>query len=422
MTSRDDLPNSTHTVVIGAGHAGLLMSRLLRQAGREHVVLERRSTLGGGWQDRWDAFQLVTPNFLTDLPGYPYDAGDPDGFMTRDEIAARTARYAEVIDAPVVLGTEVRRVGLDEDGPGAARFTVETSGGAIHAVDVVGATGAFHTPRIPENGLAASITQIHAHHYRNPDPLPPGGVLVVGTGQTGVQLAEELSEAGRPVTLSVGHCGRVPRRYRDCDFFWWLRQVVLHGEALGTALPTVEQLADPRLRFACNPHLSGHGGGHDTDLRRFAASGMRLVGRFDGADATRVRFRADLAANLAFADATFDQRFRPLFEAYATAAGLDVPADDREPFSFQPPEVTELDLADEGISTVVWTTGYAPDYGWLDVPVERQFDVPVHHRGVTDVPGLTFIGMLWQRDNASANLAGVARDAEYLASRWEVAV
>jgi putative flavoprotein involved in K+ transport len=416
------LPTSTHTVVIGAGHAGLIMSRLLTHAGREHVVLERRSTLGGGWQDRWDAFQLVTPNFLTDLPDHPYADGDPDGFMTRDEIVARTARYADVIDAPVVLDAEVRRVTLDEQRADAHRFRVETSAGRIGAVEIVGATGAFHVPRIPETGLGPSIAQVHAHDYRDPDSLSPGGVLVVGTGQTGVQLAEELFEAGRQVTLSVGHCGRVPRRYRDRDYFWWVRQLVLHGDALGTPLPTVEQFPDPRMRFACNPHLSGHGGGHDTDLRRFAADGMRLVGRFDDADGTTADFRADLEENLAFADATFDQRFRPLFDSYVAAAGLDVPPDDREPFAFRVPEVTELDLAAEGISTVLWTTGYAPDYRWLDVPVERQFGVPVHHRGVTDVPGLSFIGMLWQRDNASANLAGVARDAEYLASRWEVAV
>jgi putative flavoprotein involved in K+ transport len=411
-----DVPASIHTVVVGAGHAGLLMSRLLRHAGREHVVLERRATLGGGWQDRWDAFQLVTPNFLTDLPDHPYDADDPDGFMTRDEIVGRTARYADVIDAPVVLQTAVRRVTQDR-GPRQS-FTVATSRGSIQARAVIGATGAFHRPRIPETGLDRSITQVHADQYRNPDALPPGGVLVVGTGQTGVQLAEELREAGRAVTLSVGHCGRVPRRYRDRDYFWWIRQLVHHGETLGTRLPTVDQLADPRLRFACNPHLSGHDGGHDTNLRRFAAEGMRLVGRFDAGEGSTVRFRPDLEENLSFADALFDQRFRPLFDAYATAAGLEMPPDDREPFAFRVPEVDELDLGKEGISTVLWTTGYAPDYDWLDVPVERQFGVPEHRRGVTQVPGLTFIGLLWQLDNASANLAGVARDAEYLASRW----
>jgi putative flavoprotein involved in K+ transport len=417
-----ELPTSIDSVVIGAGHAGLLISRLLRQAGREHVVLERRRTLGGGWQDRWDAFQLVTPNFLTNLPDDPYDGGDPDGFMPRDEIVARIAAYAGVIDAPVSLETDVVRVSLADGAPAHGRFEVETSKGTIQAHSVVGATGAFHRPRIPATGLSADIHQLHAHHYRSPDALPPGGVLIVGTGQTGVQLAEELFAAGRSVWLSVGRCGRVPRRYRDRDMFWWFRRLALEGDAVGIGLPTVEQLPDPRMRFACNPHLSGHGGGHDTNLRRFAADGMRLVGRFEGANGTIATFRPDLAESLRYADSFFDLRFRDLFEAFAMATGLGLPADDRVPFDFDVPEVTRLDLGAEGISTVLWTTGYAPDYDWLDVPIDRDAGLPVHQRGITAVPGLSFIGMLWQRDNASANLSGVARDADYLASRWEARV
>jgi putative flavoprotein involved in K+ transport len=410
------LPGSVQSVVVGAGHAGLIVSRLLRQAGREHVVLDRRATLGGGWQDRWDAFQLVTPNFLTELPGFPYDGGDPDGFMTRDEIAGRVAAYARVIDAPIALDTEVRRVSLAQDG--GQRFLVETSDGTIRADAVVGATGAFHKPRFPATGFGIGITQLHAHEYRNPSALPPGGVLLVGTGQTGVQLAEELFAAGRAVTISVGRCGRVPRRYRDRDMFWWFRKLALEGDALGVHLPTVEELADPRMRFACNPHLSGHGGGHETNLRRFAADGMRLVGRFEAAEGTIATFRPDLDESLRFADAFFDLRFRELFDAYAAATGLRLPADDRVAFHYPVPEITRLDLAAEGISTVLWATGYAPDYDWLDVPMERDAGLPVHRRGITAVPDLSFIGMLWQRDNASANLSGVARDAEYLAERW----
>jgi putative flavoprotein involved in K+ transport len=421
LRSVSQLPDSIHTVVIGAGQAGLIMSRLLRETGREHIVLDRRSTLGGGWQDRWDAFRLVSPNFVTALPDYPYDGTEPDAFMTRDEIAARVARYAEVIDAPVALDTGVDRVA--EDGSGSARFRVETSRGTIRARDVVVATGAFHTPRIPSTAaFGPRIQQVHAHHYRNADALPPGGVLVVGTGQTGVQLAEELHDAGRAVTLSVGHCGRAARRYRGHDWFWWVIELVRNGPALGVELPTVDRLPDPRQRFACNPHMSGHRGGHDTNLRRFAADGIRLVGRFVGAEGERAHFADDLETNLRFADGFFDERIRPLFERYAEHAALDLPPDDRVPFDHTVPEVTELDLAAEGISTVLWTTGYAPDYDWLDVPVEREFGVPKHVRGVTDVPGLTLIGMLFQLDNGSANLTGVARDAEYLASRWEARV
>jgi putative flavoprotein involved in K+ transport len=412
-----NLPRRTETVIVGAGQAGLTMSWWLQQAGVEHVLVERRETLGGGWQDRWDAFRLVSPNFASALPGHPYEGSDPDGFMTRDEIAARVAAYATVVDAPVVLATEVTRAA--EQASVAGRFIVETSRGDIRARDVVAATGAFHTPKIPPTAaFGPRIHQVHAHHYRNPEALPPGGVLVVGTGQTGVQLAEELHEAGRAVSLSVGHCGRAARRYRDRDWFWWVIELVRNGPAVGAELPTAENLPDPRQRFACNPHMSGHRGGHDTNLRRFAANGIRLVGRFREAVGERARFADDLEANLRFADGFFDERIRPLFEKYAERAGLDLPPDDREQFDHTVPEVTELDLAAEGISTVVWTTGYAPDYGWLEMPILDEFGVPRHVRGVSEVPGLTFLGMLFQLDNGSANLTGVARDAEYLASRW----
>lgn len=411
-----DLPTSTHTVVIGAGQAGLIMSHHLRQAGREHVVLDRRDQLGGGWRDRWDAFQLVSPNFVTDLPDFPYE-GDRDGFMTRDEIAGRVAAYADAIEAPVALSTTVTRLAFDPAGPG--RFLVESNRGAVRAENVVVATGAFHAPRIPPTAFDPAIRQLHAHDYRNDAQLPPGGVLLVGSGQTGVQLAEELHEAGRAVTLSVGHCGRVPRRYRDRDIFWWLRSLVVDGPRVGAELPDVDELPDPRARFACNPHLSGHGGGHDTNLRRFAAQGIRLVGRFEGAQGHRARFAADLSANLAFADVFFDERFRGLIETFIERAGLDLPPDDRVPFELEVPEVTELDLRAEGISTVLWTTGYAPDYGWLDLPVLNELGVPRQVRGISEVPGLTFIGLLWQRNQASANFVGVAADADYLASQWD---
>ncbi len=411
-----DLPTSTHTVVVGAGQAGLIMSHHLRDAGREHLVLDRRDELGGGWRDRWDAFQLVSPNFVTDLPGFPYAGSDPDGYMTRDEIAGRVAAYGTAIEAPVALGTSVTKLAFDPSSP--SRFLVETNRGAVRAEEVVVATGAFHTPRIPPTAFDPAIHQLHAHDYRNERQLPPGGVLLVGSGQTGVQLAEELRAAGRAVTLSVGHCGRVPRRYRNRDIFWWLRSLVLDGPRVGVELPSVEKLPDPRAKFACNPHLSGHGGGHDTNLRRFAAEGMRLVGRFGSADAHRARFAADLSANLAFADTFFDERFRDLIESFIEHAGLDLPPDDRIPFELEVPEVTELDLRAEGISTVLWTTGYAPDYGWLDLPVLDDFGVPRHSRGVSQVPGLTFLGLLWQHNQASANFVGVATDAECLASQW----
>jgi putative flavoprotein involved in K+ transport len=394
------------------------MSWHLQQAGRPHVVLDRRETLGGGWQDRWDAFCLVTPNWITALPGYPYDGPDPDGFMDRDSLVRRIRGYAEAIAAPVHLATEV--LALEANAGSGRRFRLTTSRGPIDADEVIVAAGAFQTPKIPAvgAGFPSRATQVHSHEYRNEAQLPPGGVLVIGSGQTGVQLAEELNEAGREVVLSVGQCGRVPRRYRGRDCFWWLRHVAVRGGEFGATLPTIGQLPDPRLKFAGNPHLSGHGGGHDTNLRQMAADGIRLVGRFTGAAGERATFAPDLSTNLRFADTFFDVRFRPIIETFIERAGIDAADDDRTWPAYEPPDVTELDLARAGISTVLWTTGYAADYGWLRFPILDEHGLPRQDRGVSEVPGLTFIGLLWQHTIASANLVGMDLDAAYLASRW----
>src|SRR6266542_1242787 len=214
------LPSKVDTAVIGAGHTGLIMSWFLGQGGRDHIVLERRSTLGGGWQDRWDEFCLVSPNWCASFPGDPYLGNDPDGFMPRDQIVARVAGYAAAIDAPVALETGLERLRPMATGG----FRLDTNQGSIEATNVVVAVGSFHAPRLPEisAALPKRLTQLHSHNYRNERSLPPGAVLVVGSGQSGVQIAEELHDAGRVVYLSVGSAGRVPRRYRGRDFFYWL--------------------------------------------------------------------------------------------------------------------------------------------------------------------------------------------------------
>jgi putative flavoprotein involved in K+ transport len=399
-------------LVVGAGHAGLAMSGFLRDAGREHLVVERREVLGGGWQDRWDGFTLVTPNWTASLPGWRYDGADPDGFMGRDEIAARVARYADVVDAPVALSTELRRL-IPLAGGG---FLAQTSRGDISARQVVVATGSYHTPRIPAPAqrISGRVTQLHSHDYRNPAALPDGGVLVVGSGQTGLQLAEELFEAGRRVFISVGSAGRVPRRYRGRDFFSWIVDLTRHGAAHGVALPTAAQLPDGRRRFSAMPALTGRGGGHDTNLRQYAADGMTLAGRLTRAGGELLTFAEDLTLNVERADRFFDERFRRAIDTFIERSGIDAPPAEDLTVAYQPAELTRLNLLTAGVSTVIWATGYGLDYGWIEAPVLDELGYPRNVRGVAAIPGLYFLGLLWQHSQASASLLGPELDGPHL--------
>jgi putative flavoprotein involved in K+ transport len=406
------LRRDVDVLIVGAGHAGLAMSYFLTEAAREHIVVERRDTLGGAWQDRWDEFTLVTPNWTSSFPGWAYDGTDPDGFMGRDEIAARVGRYAEIVGAPVALGTEVRRLATD----GGGGFRVATNRGELSARQVVVATGSYHRPRIPAwaANISGRVAQLHSRDYRNQAALPDGAVLVVGSGQTGVQLAEELHEAGRRVYISVGSAGRVPRRYRGRDLFSWLVEIIRDGAWHGVTLPTAEQLPDPRRRFNPMPAVTGRAGGHDTNLRQFAADGMWLAGHLTGADGERLTFAGDLEASLAGADSFFDERFRKIIDGYIDRAAIEAPPADDVAVTFRPEELTELHLSETGVSTVIWATGYGLDYGWIDAPILDELGYPGNVRGVSPVPGLYFLGLLWQHSQASASLVGPGLDGPYL--------
>ena len=411
------MPTRVDVAVIGAGQAGLTMSWHLQHAGREHVLLERRPTLGGGWQDRWDAFRLVSPNWTASFPGAPYDGDDPDGFMPRDEVIARVAGYAERIGAPVVLEAGVDRLRLAADG---TSFDLETTQGPLRAREVIVATGGFHRPNIPKvaESLPRRVLSLHSSAYRRESDLPPGAVLVVGTGQTGCQLVEELRDAGREVYFSGGAAGRVPRTYRGRDIFVWLAALGHQGERLGTPLPNVKTLPDPRRRLAANPQLSGHKGGHDVDLRQMALDGTTLLGRLTAIDGERVTFAPDLLVNLAFAEGFFEERFRKLVDAYIEAAGLETPAaEPREVTTFEPPLIEALELDRAGIGTVLWTSGYRQSLDWIEPTITDEMGFARQDRGISELPGLTFIGSLWQWDQISATLFGVGRDAEILAGR-----
>lgn len=402
------------TLVVGGGQAGLAMSYCLDRAGVAHQVLERRDSLGGAWQDRWDGFYLNTPNFSLSLPGMPYSGPDPDAFMPRDAVVEYFRHYAKAIGAAVRTGTDVTRIAAADGGA----FDVETTRGSWRARNVVLATGGFQKAKIPalSGGLPGHIVQLHTDEYRNPGQLPDGAVLIVGTGQSGGQIAEELLGAGRDVHLAVSTCPEAPRRYRGKDTFFWMMQLGLHGPEHGLNGLTVERLPSPAARFACNPLLSGADGGHDIHLRDLGRRGIRLHGHLEAADDGDLVFSDDLAERLATIEAGFSQRLQPMLDAYIAAAGIEAPeAEPRPADDWLPSEPARLNLAAEGVTSVLWATGYRLDFGVLDIPVLDDWNYPRHSRGVTEYPGLYAVGLPWLTGHSSAIVAGVGRDAEYIA-------
>lgn len=391
------------TLVIGAGQAGLAMSRFLSQAGRPHLVLER-GRVGERWtSERWDSLAFQFPNWSVGLPGLPYPAGPAEGFASGPQIAEFIARYAEHIAAPVRTGVAVTR--LRADGAG---FVAETEAGPVRAANVVVATGPYQRPLTP--ALAADlsgVTQLHARDYRNARRLPPGGVLVVGAGASGAQIAEDLARADRPVWLAVGAHRRVPRRYRGRDFHHW-----------AFALGEWDQPAARRVAGEPSPLLTGVDGGREVDLRGLCALGVTLTGRLAAADGTRVRFADGLAQSLARGDAYRDA-FMDAVDALVADQGLDAGSPDRAPPLADPPCVThpiaELDLAAAGVSTVLWATGYGLDLGWIDLPVVAADGGAIHVDGVSPVAGLYFLGLPWLSRRSSSVLSEVGHDAARLA-------
>jgi putative flavoprotein involved in K+ transport len=410
VTPGDDLEGVRRPVVIvGGGQAGLSMSYCLAQRSVEHIVLER-DRIAHEWRDRrWDSFCLVTPNWQCQLPGFPYAGDDPDGFMLREEIARYLDAYARSFTPPVIEGVAATRLRRDRKG----KYLVATSRGELIADQVVLATGPYQVPLIPRlaDRLPDELTQLHSSHYRNPHQLPAGGVLVVGTGQSGCQIAEDLHLAGRQVHLAVGSAPRVARCYRGRDVVAWL-------DAVGYYRKAIEEFTDvDAVRFRVNHYVTGRDGGRDIDLRALAREGMRLYGRLAGVRGSVAQFAPDLEKNLDHADAV-SESIKNSIDAYIYARRIDAPPEPRYTPVWRPErEVTRVDLGAAGIHSVIWSTGFGRDDRWIEVPVFDGRGYPTHNRGVTSVPGLYFLGLPWQHTWGSGRLSGVAHDAAYLTQR-----
>jgi Pyridine nucleotide-disulphide oxidoreductase len=397
MTERFD------AVVIGGGQAGLATSCELTQAGVDHVVLER-GRVGQTWRDLWNSFCLVTPNWSVRLPAQPYDGDDPDGFMPRDEIAAYLERYAAATRTPLRETVTVRAI----EPAGGAGFVVRTDDREIRAGSVVVATGTFARPHRPfADTLPTGLVQIDVRDYREPAGLPDGAVLVVGSGQSGCQLAEELQEAGRDVVLACGKAPWFPRRLGDRDLVWWAAETGYLDAPVGS-------LPSPTARFTANPLTTGHHGGRDLHLRTLDAIGVRLEGRFLGWDGGTFRFAPDLSESAAWGD-EWHAMFARLIGSLVEERGIervDIP----EPGRFVDRSTGSVDAA--GFGTVIYAGGFRPDFGSL-VRVAGTCDehgFPIHDDGQSTVlPGLFYVGVHFLRKRKSSILYGVAEDAAIVA-------
>ena len=397
--------NNHHAViVVGGGHAGLGMSYWLKQAGIDHLVFDR-GQIADTWRvQRWDAFCLVTPNWQCQLPGYPYQGNDPDGFMVNDEIIQYIESYAAFVDPPLVSSVEVTNVALED-----ARFKVETSNGQYSANNVVVATGAYHYQNIPKISacLPKDIIQLHSSEYKNSRSLPDGSIMVVGTGQSGCQIAEDLHLEKRHVHLCVGRAPRTPREYRGKDCVKWLDEMGHYK------LTTDDHPEGPAVRFETNHYVTGRGGGHEINLRDFSQEGMTLHGQLLSVDHETLTFTDDLKENLDNADAVAE-RIKRKIDNYISENNIQAPREETIVNTWVPETSLALNLREANITTIIWSTGYGMDYSWIKIPVFDDTGYPKYHRGVTEVPGLYFLGLNWLNTWGSGRLYSVGDDAKFI--------
>ena len=399
-------------VIVGGGQAGLSLSHCLQQRGIDHLVIEKRSLVHTWRTQRWDSFCLVTPNWQCQLPGWSYLGSDPHGFMVKDQINEWLAGFVDHVKAPAIEGVTVERVSRDGE---RERFNVQTDAGLYTADQVVVASGGYHRPIVPRlaEKLPASVAQFHSAQYRNPAQLPEGAVLVVGCGQSGAQIAEDLHLAGRKVHLATGNAPRCARFYRGREVVDWLADMNYYE------MPVTEHPLREGVRDNTNHYVTGRDGGRDIDLRRFAREGMELYGLLSGFGDGRFELQPNLRDNLDHADRVYNG-INASIDRHIAARGIEAPPPSVYTPVWEPAEErTRLDLAAAGITSVIWCIGFSPDFAWVDAPVFNGRGAPVHRRGVTNEPGLYFLGLPWLHTWGSGRFSGVARDAEFLAEAIE---
>ena len=393
-------------VVIGAGQAGLSASWQLTRRGIDHLVLERHQPAHAWRSERWDSFCLVTPNWQCTLPGHAYAGDDPHGFMLRDEIVRYVEDYAASFDAPVRSGVRVTSLRAVEGG-----YLIRSDDDAFSARQVVIATGGYHDPILPAcaASIDAGIAQIQSSDYRNPQAMPEGAVLVVGTGQSGCQIAEDLHLAGRQVHLCVGEAPRVARRYRGRDVVEWLQLMGYYD------IPVDEHPLREGVRDKTNHYVTGRDGGRDIDLRLRATQGMQLYGRLLDVQGGIAHFTPDLAHNLDAADAV-NESIKCSIDGWIARQAVEAPAE----APYVPPwhpgaERLSLDCRRAGITSIVWCIGFRMNFDWVQAPVFDERGVPRHQRGITTQDGLYFLGLPWLHSWGSGRFSGIARDSAHVA-------
>ncbi len=395
-------------VVVGGGQAGLSISYCLTQRGIDHIIFEKNQ-IGYAWRSsRWDSFCLVTPNWQCTLPGHPYQGDDPNGFMQKNDIVKYIEDYAASFNPPVKEGVAVLRVCKNDD---RGVFDVTTSIGDFTADQVVIAAGSYHRPKVPRMAerLPAEIVQLHSSGYKNPQALPDKSVLVVGTGQSGCQIAEDLHLAGKKVHLCVGGAPRSPRRYRGKDAVDWLEQMGYYDLSIN------EHPQKEKVRSKANHYLTGRDGGREIDLRRFALEGMQLHGRLKHVSDRCLDFWGDLKQNLDQADAV-SESIKKTIDEFITRHQIQAPTELPYHPLWEPEEdILTLNYEQANIGAVIWSTGYESDFSWVEVPVFDGKGYPGHDRGVTQLEGLYFLGLPWLYTWGSGRFSGVARDANYVA-------